>query len=103
MALWRVGSIRPRNPHKQDLKPSLCGTTFWGEALMGVWPVCLRFSHLAPAMVLALISLALQEKNARLLGAAQQLVLGMFVPDALSSVPFSQNKGLSGRSSVAQL
>ena len=73
MALWRVGSIRPRNPHKQDLKPLLCGTTFWGEALMGVWPVCLRFSHLAPAMVLALISLALQEKNARLLGAAQQL------------------------------
>ena len=39
----------------------------------GVWPVCLRFPHLAPAMVLALISPALQEKNARLLGAAQQL------------------------------
>lgn len=31
------------------------------------------FPHLAPAMVLALIGLALQEKNARLLGAAQQL------------------------------
>lgn len=73
MALWRVGGIRPCDPHKQDLKPPLCGTTFWGEALTGVWPVCLRFPHLAPAMVLALISPALQEKNARLLGAAQQL------------------------------
>lgn len=73
VALWKVGGIRPRDAHKQDLKPPLCGTTFWGEALMGVWPICLRFPHLPPAMVLALISPAPQEKNARLLGAAQQL------------------------------
>ena len=36
-------------------------------------------------------------------GPGPKFILGMFVPDTLSSAPFSQNKGLSGRSSVAQL
>lgn len=36
-------------------------------------------------------------------GPRPEFVLRMFVPDTLSSAPFSQNKGLSGCSSVAQL
>lgn len=44
------------------------------KALMGAWPICLRFPHLPPAMVLRSSALPRREKNARLLGAAQQLL-----------------------------
>lgn len=30
------------------LGPPLCGTTFWGEAHMGAWPICLRFPTSLP-------------------------------------------------------